>query len=342
MQLLEVCHPFFFPPTKDTSDISDVSQAAAILSHLSPSSSTGTSLPEDRSLWPSFLSGGTLPPPCNADITSPTSLSYTRHPISSSVPASSTALGAPSSSTRATSAGPRLHDYAIPASAHASGGITQLRPGLLGVPTGPGAPSTTGVTDPSSSPSASGSLPVPVPNAPDGSAYRHGSTSRTFDDGPPESWGSHTSAQYASATGISGSFSGSGSGAGGGGWSLPRSSLRSVSGSSRSRSGSGSGSRSDEEEEEESEPVDVDVELELAPAAVDAPQRYGFSSRGRTVPYAYGHPSSWKREEEEELRLGFSVREEDEYEEAGKEGQGQGQGEGEDSWDGMDMDMDMD
>ncbi|EEB96757.1 hypothetical protein MPER_04055 [Moniliophthora perniciosa FA553] len=32
-------------------------EAAAILSHFSQDSATGTSLPEDRSLWPSFLSG---------------------------------------------------------------------------------------------------------------------------------------------------------------------------------------------------------------------------------------------------------------------------------------------
>ncbi|KAF8584663.1 hypothetical protein K439DRAFT_1633374 [Ramaria rubella] len=39
-------------------------EAAAILSHLSPTESGGgTSLPEDRSLWPSYLSGGLLPLP---------------------------------------------------------------------------------------------------------------------------------------------------------------------------------------------------------------------------------------------------------------------------------------
>ena len=41
-------------------------QAAAILSHLSPTESGGTSLPEDRSLWPSYLSGGLLPLPNGA------------------------------------------------------------------------------------------------------------------------------------------------------------------------------------------------------------------------------------------------------------------------------------
>ncbi|KAF8736728.1 zinc finger protein, partial [Rhizoctonia solani] len=39
-------------------------QAAAILSHISPAKNgMGTSLPEDRSLWPAYLSGGLLPMP---------------------------------------------------------------------------------------------------------------------------------------------------------------------------------------------------------------------------------------------------------------------------------------
>ncbi|CAE6502191.1 unnamed protein product [Rhizoctonia solani] len=39
-------------------------EAAAILSHISPArNGAGTSLPEDRSLWPAYLSGGLLPMP---------------------------------------------------------------------------------------------------------------------------------------------------------------------------------------------------------------------------------------------------------------------------------------
>ncbi|KAG9119482.1 hypothetical protein FRC07_005473 [Ceratobasidium sp. 392] len=39
-------------------------EAAAILSHISPmKNGVGTSLPEDRSLWPAYLSGGLLPTP---------------------------------------------------------------------------------------------------------------------------------------------------------------------------------------------------------------------------------------------------------------------------------------
>ncbi|KIY62869.1 hypothetical protein CYLTODRAFT_426591 [Cylindrobasidium torrendii FP15055 ss-10] len=72
-------------------------EAAAILSHLSPST---TSLPEDRSLWPSFLSGGSLP-----------------------------AQAAPTASSVPIPQGPRMHDYHLPAASAA----TQVRPGLLAV-----------------------------------------------------------------------------------------------------------------------------------------------------------------------------------------------------------------
>lgn len=104
-------------------------EAAAILSHLSPSS---TSLPEDRSLWPSFLSGGSLPGPGDGVPQAPAPHSRDRvrekdgekafvstttpngftlssgigYPISSSVP---------SYAGRAGSAGPRMHDYSVPA-----------------------------------------------------------------------------------------------------------------------------------------------------------------------------------------------------------------------------------
>lgn len=80
-------------------------EAAAILSHLSPNSSTGTSLPEDRSMWPSFLSGGSLP--------------------------TASALSVPNHTD---TTGPRLHDYTVPASV-STGNITHLRPGLIGVST---------------------------------------------------------------------------------------------------------------------------------------------------------------------------------------------------------------
>ncbi|KAJ3860620.1 hypothetical protein EV359DRAFT_85145 [Lentinula novae-zelandiae] len=100
-------------------------EAAAILSHLSADSATGTSLPEDRSLWPSFLSGGTLPLPEGSN-------SGTSAGVSSSVPATSVLRSATASSTtlgtipaRSPSVGPRLHDYPIPTT-----DVTQVRPGL--------------------------------------------------------------------------------------------------------------------------------------------------------------------------------------------------------------------
>jgi len=91
-------------------------QAAAILSHLTPSASGGSSLPDDRSLWPSFLSGGQLPPPLPASDS--TEAAPAGQPISSSVPS-----------------GPRIHDYALP-NTNVSG-ITRLRPGIIAVPTEP-------------------------------------------------------------------------------------------------------------------------------------------------------------------------------------------------------------
>ncbi|KAG6840106.1 hypothetical protein C0991_008920 [Blastosporella zonata] len=143
-------------------------EAAAILSHLSPSTS---SLPDDRSLWPSFLSGGSLP---KADTTT------APHHVSSSVPAN----------------------------AAGSGGITQLRPGLVGVPTAPR-------TEPIAS------QPVPVPNS-----------FRGYRSSTAESWSEAGSSFVGSAP-----FPTS---------SVARSSL-SASSQSRSRSGSASGSRSDDD-----------------------------------------------------------------------------------------------
>ncbi|KAI0254552.1 hypothetical protein BJV78DRAFT_1280122 [Lactifluus subvellereus] len=90
-------------------------EAAAILSHLTPSASGGSSLPDDRSLWPSFLSGGALPPPLPVG---ETGAETAAHPTSSSVPS-----------------GPRIHDYALPNTSVS--GITRLRPGIIAVPTEP-------------------------------------------------------------------------------------------------------------------------------------------------------------------------------------------------------------
>ncbi|KAK2462817.1 hypothetical protein APHAL10511_005208 [Amanita phalloides] len=114
-------------------------EAAAILSHLSPSSS----LPEDRSLWPSFLSGGSLPPPENTNI-APYSISYNSgyRPVSptqsppSPTATKQTSISVPGSGTNCShhsswnGAGPRLHDFDLPAS---NNGVA-LRPGLVSMP----------------------------------------------------------------------------------------------------------------------------------------------------------------------------------------------------------------
>ncbi|GJE98220.1 hypothetical protein PsYK624_144440 [Phanerochaete sordida] len=176
-------------------------EAAAILSHMSPSKTNGQSLPEDRSLWPSFLSNGLLPPPTTANGVQPALLpggvpsSLDSHPsrMSSSVPAHS-AL----SMSRPGSTGPRMHDYSIPTSS----GITHVRPGVVGVSTGsspaPGTPSSTG--------------PAPIPVKMD--TYREPRALSVSSD----TW---NSSPVSSAYGQSYASAGS--------WSLPRSSLRSRS-----------------------------------------------------------------------------------------------------------------
>ncbi|KAH7907059.1 hypothetical protein BJ138DRAFT_1117016 [Hygrophoropsis aurantiaca] len=299
-------------------------EAAAILSHLSPSSA---SLPDDRSLWPFFLSGGQLPAPANGS--EPRSLEATAvspgsvgpgYPISSSVPATSNLH-----SDRATSTGPRLHDYSVPQAVPGSGGITQLRPGLLGVPTAPSPAND--ITQP-----VSASRPVPVPSA-SNTADAHNLLAFRSQSVHSESWGSPiSSAHYDTASfslssahshrgeSLSHSYAPSDVG-----WSLPRSSVRSVSASSRSRSASES--KSDDEDNGEFADVDVND------SAAQNLHVYGYSSRGRISSARFG----WKTEDEDP-GLGFSVREEDEDEAKTMHTVAKGQEE----WDGMEMDMEMD
>jgi len=253
-------------------------------------------LPEDRSLWPSFLSGGSLPLPDGtsaeasgeaeaSQLPTMSSSSYLSYPTSSSVPASSLL-----EFNRANSSGPRLHDYSIP-SAAGTGGVTQLRPGLLAMSTG------SGMTLSSSSP-----MPVPVPNSGSDSAAFRGYRSSTSESWTSSPYGhGHAASPYQSTGASAGSIPYThsderSSGHGASGWSLPRSSVRSVSVSSqsRSRSGSASGSRSDDES------VDVDVD------GFDDYQSAGYNSRP-----GYTRHRMWKREEDE-FSIGFSVREEDE------------------------------
>jgi hypothetical protein len=162
------------------------------LSHLSPTASRGTSLPDDRALWPSYLSGGTLPIPTSSDATTSThAIGNVSQPTSSSVPTLSPM-------SRASSSGPRVHDYSLEDSIS----VTHFRPGVLGVTTG---------SEQSYIPLTPGSSPVPVP--------------RNVANGRSNPWGgSSNSTLYRAA-----SFTYSDPGIGG--WSLPKSSIRSGSSS---------------------------------------------------------------------------------------------------------------
>ncbi|KAI0635123.1 hypothetical protein C8Q77DRAFT_1106081 [Trametes polyzona] len=324
-------------------------EAAAILSHLDPAATGGRSLPEDRSLWPSFLSGGLLPPPGAANgaqvdsakgTPKPRSSSVSAsadqpgvYPISSSVPTTSllsssvgTTLGVSTGRvpTRSPSTGPRMHDYALPS----SGGITQVRPGVVGVPMTPS------TTQPDLS--AYGSVqhrssPMPVPTTASRDTYREpregGGFSFVSASGASEAWSSPVSVGFAqssfrsssvtshsaasfSASGTSGldrSYSYS-SEAGAGAWSLPRSSVRSSS-LSRSRSRSGSVDDPDVEFVDVDGEVPDDAHGHHEPGVVGAGRFGGFTSRSR----------AWK--------MDMAPR-------AGNE-------KIEEEWDGMEMEMEM-
>ncbi|KZT03622.1 uncharacterized protein LAESUDRAFT_814503 [Laetiporus sulphureus 93-53] len=226
-------------------------EAAAILSHLSPSSRGGTSLPEDRSLWPSFLSGGLLPPPSPVN-TIPRSSSAAEpsapFPSSSSVPASSVF----SSSERS---GPRMRDYSV----LATGGITQLRPGVLAVPTGSQSPAMRASPSDENPLQRSAAVPVPTPE--------REPLSYSFASQQSDTWSSPISIGFAQSSFRSSSAFEHSYSEGTGEWSIPRSSIRSCS---RSRSGSVS----------ESDYVDVDGDGDDYGIAG---RHYGFSARSQKV-----------------------------------------------------------
>ncbi|KAI6038539.1 hypothetical protein EDC04DRAFT_2693991 [Pisolithus marmoratus] len=296
-------------------------EAAAILSHLSP---TSASLPEDRSLWPSFLSGGLVPPPAHISLVNSTmdllpndahtnlSNISTSHPISSSVPVTSTRIG--SGHKRSGSTGPRLHRYAIPQNSSGPGEITQVRPGLLGVTT---ALSSTSDTDPTSHSNASsnstsnstsseplspnpgvgsdtksGSLPVPVPNTGSGHddalnllSLRIASVRSTDSWGSPQSydvstspytfggWGVTAGPLHAPASNNHTRRNGHTRSFSETSWSLPRSSVRSKSSSSQSPSPSEGKS-----EDDDPDPVDVGVDGEDSKGSAA-----GFGTHGRPL-----------------------------------------------------------
>ncbi|KJA22525.1 hypothetical protein HYPSUDRAFT_651698 [Hypholoma sublateritium FD-334 SS-4] len=299
-------------------------EAATILSFMG---TTSTSLPDDRSEWPSFLSGGSLPK-TEADgsstanaVTAPSEYSST--PVSSGLghshyaPQQRTTTYAlqphlVSSSVPNVPVGPRMHDYALPA-AGTPVKVTQVRPGLLGVPTN----SSVGAAN--------------------GSAMVHGSpTAMPTGEG---GWSLPSSAlrsdSYAS---------------------------RGRSGS-RSRSRSGSGSRSDESLDIAVDIEGMDEEPDVRVASVNSAVRgayagypaygsvglsnspgYGYAAHVAGYGYGHGYPgrrSVGMKREEDEMSVGFSVREEDEEDEE-EDDVAQAMGTHESKWDGMEMELDMD
>jgi hypothetical protein len=94
------------------------------LSHLAPSARGGASLPEDRALWPAYLSGGKLYPPrivAATPINATLATEKKSFTISSSLPNSS--QHGPSYSS------PRVREYAVTSTS----GVKHVRPGMFGL-----------------------------------------------------------------------------------------------------------------------------------------------------------------------------------------------------------------
>jgi len=237
-----------------------------------------TSLPEDRSEWPSFLSGGSLPivEPVGSSKDRATSVSIgplnmaghegtkdlmmtqptwlNPHTLSTSVPVRMLSAAGPH--------GPRMHDFTLPA-------ITSAGVGIVG----------------------------PIPNG-----HAQARSSITVNDSNFPATSNARGPSMRPLTPIS-------SGLGGmimdqPGWvssHIPSSSIRSESSGSRSRSGSLSGSRSRsrsdgselEPEIEEEEGIDVDVEIMDADADTGEDERtFGVQdSMSRTKGYPPSHPT---------------------------------------------------
>ncbi|KAJ7620974.1 hypothetical protein FB45DRAFT_928019 [Roridomyces roridus] len=92
-------------------------EAAAILSHFSPDSQTGTSLPEDRGMWPRWVSGGTLEGEPGYDVAASGESEY----VGSEYGRSGGSYG-----LRSGSGGPRLHDYEVPRGAEVRAGVVEV------------------------------------------------------------------------------------------------------------------------------------------------------------------------------------------------------------------------
>ena len=233
-------------------------EAATILSYMG--SKASTSLPDDRSEWPSFLSGGALPKcgPNGEEFDEEDELTTATSGLAGNGNQAGTArsshiIAGPAPHPHPVSAsvpvgGPRMHDYALSSST----GVTQLRPGLLAVPT-----ATSGSHTEIGAGSGSPKINTAKPTAPMSVHRHHSSSSADYQGGYyPSTFGSYY--QYPTP--------GYGSASGTGGWSLPSSSLRSESGSapslslsiSRSRSGSGSRGRRSDEDDDDLEDMDED------------------------------------------------------------------------------------
>ncbi|KAJ7833304.1 hypothetical protein B0H14DRAFT_3462757 [Mycena olivaceomarginata] len=116
-------------------------EAAAILSHLSPDSETGTSLPEDRGMWPRWVSGGALEGEDDVPGSVPASVSSAHGTPPRSAAADTRSAGAANTgapararmgsaaAARARARGPRLHDYEVPRGAEVA-----QRAGVVEVP----------------------------------------------------------------------------------------------------------------------------------------------------------------------------------------------------------------
>ncbi|KAJ7708348.1 hypothetical protein B0H17DRAFT_1125099 [Mycena rosella] len=98
-------------------------EAAAILSHLSPNSETGTSLPEDRGMWPRWVSGGALEGEAGSLSVSGGSVGAE---YASSVGGYASSAGYAGSEYGRVGGGPRLHDYEVPRGAEVRAGVVEV------------------------------------------------------------------------------------------------------------------------------------------------------------------------------------------------------------------------
>lgn len=257
-----------------------------------------------------------------------------------------------------------MHNYSIPVGG--TSGITQIRPGLLGVPTPPTA------HGPSSVGSVSSGLPVvPYADEEDDDQDLEDAQDQEYDNvsrsglsmSSPEKprpmavpfgqsnsssngYGSYRDVQHSAGFSFNSSISASVSA--GGGWSMPNSDIRSGSVAlSYSEVGSREGSRSDDEvlisdDEADGEASGDGGFVSIAGSApgstgsIPSPSRIGYSdgyTNGEYGSYSFAGRSGWKKEASEytpsERAYGASEKD------------GNGVATQDQEWVGMDMDMDV-